>query len=181
MESASYQFDKSGKLMKLNGIVAEDGSLYYYVDGLRYYAGLIEIDGSFYYVRGTGEVVNNRTYWITQTNGLMNEGSFQFAADGKMIIPEPVAVKNGVYREDGKLMYYVDGKLNYAGLIQYTGDLIEEDGTVIKGVYQNAYIYVRGTGELVFGRSYWPTKNNGLMKSATYQFDENGIMQNPPV
>ena len=42
-------------------------------------------------------------------------------------------------------------------------------------------IYVRGTGELVFGRSYWPTKNNGLMKSATYQFDENGIMQNPPV
>lgn len=177
MESASYQFDKSGKLMKLNGIVAEDGILYYYVDGLRYYAGLIEIDGSFYNVRGTGEVVNNRTYWITQTNGLMNEGSFQFAADGKTIIPEPVAVKNGVYREDGKLMYYVDGKLNYAGLIQYTGDLIEEDGTVIKGVYQNAHIYVRGTGELVFGRSYWPTKNNGLMKSATYQFDENGIMQ----
>ena len=42
-------------------------------------------------------------------------------------------------------------------------------------------IYVRGTDELVFGRSYWPTKNNGLMKSATYQFDENGIMQNPPV
>ena len=181
MESASYQFDKSGKLMKLNGIVAEDGSLYYYVDGLRSYAGLIEIDGSFYYVRGTGEVVNNRTYWITQTNGLMNEGSFQFAADGKMIIPEPVAVKNGVYREDGKLMYYVDGKLNYAGLIQYTGDLVEEDGTVIKGVYQNAYIYVRGTGELVFGRSYWTTKNNDLMKAASYQFDENGIMTNPAV
>jgi hypothetical protein len=111
----------------------------------------------------------------------MNEGSFDFAANGKMIIPAPVVEKNGVYRENGKLMYYVDGKLNYAGLIQYTGDLVEEDGTVIKHAYQNAYIYVRGTGELVFSRSYWPTKNNGLMKSATYQFDENGIMLNPPV
>ena len=181
LESNTYQFDKSGKLMMLSGIIAEDGSLYYYVDGLRNYAGLIEINGSYYYVRTNGEVVNGRSYWITKTNGLMNEGSFDFAADGKMIIPAPVVEKNGVYRENGKLMYYVDGKLNYAGLIQYTGDLVEEDGTVIKGAYQNAYIYVRGTGELVFSRSYWPTKNNGLMKSATYQFDENGIMQNPPV
>ena len=180
MDSNTYQFDKNGKMMMLSGIIAEDGSLYYYEDGLRTYAGLIEINGDFYYVRGTGEVVNGRSYWITKTNGLMAEGTFQFAEDGKMIIPEPVAVKNGIYREDGKLYYYVDGKLNYAGLIRYTGSITEEDGTVIEGVYDNAYIYVRGTGELAVG-SYWTTKHNDLMKSATHQFDENGIMTDPAV
>jgi glucan-binding YG repeat protein len=166
--------------MMLSGIIAEDGSLYYYVDGLRNYAGLIEIGGSYYYVRGTGEVVNGRSYWITKTNGLMNEGSFEFAADGKMIIPEPVAVKNGIYRENGKLFYYVDGKPSYAGLIQYTGGIIEEDGTVTEGVYQNAYIYVRTSGELAVG-SYWTTKHNDVMKAALYQFDESGVMINPAV
>ena len=74
------------KNLSKNGIVAEDGSLYYYKDGVRYYAGLIEIDGSYYYVRTSGEVVHGCNYWITKTNGLMGERSYQFAEDGKMIL-----------------------------------------------------------------------------------------------
>lgn len=165
MDEASYQFDAEGKMLLTDGIVAEDGSLYYYEKGLRTYAGLIEIDGAFYYVRGTGEVVNNRTYWITKTNGLMEEGSFEFAADGKMIIPETETVKNGIYEENGKLYYYEDGKLTYAGLIEIGGK----------------FYYVRGTGELVTGRSYFVTKTNDLMAAGSYQFDANGVMVNPGV
>ena len=68
-----------------NGIVEENGSLYYYVDGVLTYGGLIQIGGSYYYVRGTGEVVHGRTYWITKTNGLLPEKSYTFDDSGKII------------------------------------------------------------------------------------------------
>ena len=82
LPEGTYSFDADGKLK--NGIVAENDSLYYYKDGVRYYAGLIEIDGSYYYVRTSGEVVHGCNYWITKTNGLMPEKSYTFGADGKM-------------------------------------------------------------------------------------------------
>ena len=74
------------KNLSKNGIVAENGSLYYYKDGVRYYAGLIEIDGSYYYVKTSGEVIHGKRYWISKTNGLMKEGSYVFADDGKMVL-----------------------------------------------------------------------------------------------
>ena len=69
-----------------NGIVAENGSLYYYVDGKLTAAGLIEIDGNYYYVKSSNcEVVHGRSYWITLTNGLLPAGQYTFDADGKMV------------------------------------------------------------------------------------------------
>ena len=86
----TYNFDEEGKMIlpdvNKNGIYEEDGSLYYYVKGERYYAGLIEIDGSYYYVKTSGEVIHGKKYWISKTNGLMKEGSYTFADDGKMIL-----------------------------------------------------------------------------------------------
>ncbi|MGN1218127.1 MAG: hypothetical protein ACI4TD_09125, partial [Phocaeicola sp.] len=96
----SYTFDETGKIVNppvveptdsernlKNGIVAENGSLYYYVDGMITYAGLIQIDGDYYYVRTSGEVVHGTTYWITKTNGLLPEASYTFGDDGKMVNP----------------------------------------------------------------------------------------------
>ena len=69
-----------------NGIVEENGSLYYYVDGVLTPAGLIELDGEYYYVRTSNcEVVHGCSYWITVTNGLMPAGMYTFADDGKLI------------------------------------------------------------------------------------------------
>lgn len=154
-----------------NGIVSEDGKLYYYENGVLTYAGLIQIDGDYYYVRSTGEVVFNRSYWITKTNGLLPEGSYTFDKDGKMVDPpatdptEPEPeVKNGIVAENDSLYYYVNGKLNYAGLIQIDGD----------------FYYVRTSGEVVHGRSYWITKTNNLMPEGSYIFDDEGKMMNPP-
>ena len=168
MGERSYQFAEDGKMinpeiknLSKNGIVAEDGSLYYYRDGVRYYAGLIEIDGSYYYVRTSGEVVHGRNYWITKTNGLMGERSYQFAEDGKMINPEIKNLsKNGIVAEDGSLYYYRDGVRYYAGLIEIDG----------------SYYYVRTSGEVVHGCNYWITKTNGLMPEKSYTFDDNGRM-----
>ena len=69
-----------------NGIVAENGSLYYYVDGVLTGAGLIQLDGDYYYVKTSNcEVVHGRSYWVTVTNGLLPAGPYTFGADGKMV------------------------------------------------------------------------------------------------
>ena len=168
MSERSYQFAEDGRMIDpeikdtgKDGIVQENDSLYYYRDGVRYYAGLIEIDGSYYYVRTNGEVVHGRSYWITKTNGLMGERSYQFAEDGKMINPEiKDTSKEGIVQEDGSLYYYRDGVRYYAGLIEIDG----------------SYYYVRTSGEVVHGRNYWITKTNGLMPEKSYTFDDNGRM-----
>jgi len=41
------------------GIVSEDGELYYYVNGVKTYAGLIQTDGNYYYVNSSCKVVTN--------------------------------------------------------------------------------------------------------------------------
>ena len=69
-----------------NGIVAENGSLYYYVDGKLTGAGLIQLGGDYYYVKTSNcEVVHGRSYWVTLTNGLLPAGLYSFADDGKMV------------------------------------------------------------------------------------------------
>ena len=159
LPEGTYSFDADGKLK--NGIVAENDSLYYYLNGALHYAGLIEIDGSYYYVRTSGEVVHGRSHWITKTNGLMSERSYQFAEDGRMIDPEiKDTSKDGIVQEDGSLYYYRDGVRYYAGLIEIDG----------------SYYYVRTSGEVVHGRNYWITKTNGLMPEKSYTFDDNGRM-----
>ena len=64
MPQGKYHFDADGKLTGSvaplkNGIYEEDGSLYFYRNGERAYAGLIQIDGDYYYVRSTCEVVHD--------------------------------------------------------------------------------------------------------------------------
>ena len=69
-----------------NGIVSENGSLYYYVDGVLTGAGLIQVDGDYYYVRTSNcEVVHGRSYWVTDTNGLLPAGLYSFDENGKMV------------------------------------------------------------------------------------------------
>lgn len=91
LEAGIYQFDETGKIVfpdeEKNGIVEENGSLYYYVDGELTGAGLIQIGDDYYYVRtSTGEVVHGRTYWITATNGLpLPSAQYEFAEDGRLI------------------------------------------------------------------------------------------------
>ena len=133
-----------------NGIV--DG--YYYENNkIVCNAGLIQIDGSYYYVRSNGQVVMGRTYWITNTNGLKAAGFYEFGADGKMVVSE----KNGIV--DG--CYYVDG--------------IKQIGTGLTKLEDGSYIYVRSNGELATGE-YWITNHNDLLEEGMYHFGEDGIL-----
>ena len=166
-----YTFDENGVIKhhadtSRNGIFEdEDGIKCYYIDGVKAYMGLVEVDGDLYYVRSNGQLVVGRTYWVSKTNGLVEkEGNYKFDEDGKMVVETP-DLKNGLYDEDGKLFYYVDGVKTYAGLIK-----IGED-----------YYYVKSNCEAVRDGIFWITKTNGLMKQGNYEFDENGKMVAQPV
>lgn len=148
-----YDFDENGYMMvpvdpSVNGFVMVDGTKYYYKDGEPYGAGLIEVEGNFYYVRWTGEVVVNCEYWVTTTNGHMDQGKYAFDENGVMQLN--TGVINGYY--------YVDGQIAYgAGLIEWNGDIY----------------YVRSNGQVATGE-YWPTTLNGILPAGKYTFDEDG-------
>jgi len=165
MPKGRYDFDSDGRMIikePKNGIVEEDGVKYYYVNDKKTYAGLIVIDGDYYYINSSYVVVTG-DYKVSKTNGLLPAGKYHFDEDGKLVLPSPdepaPEVKNGIVTEDGVMYYYVDGKKNYAGLI------------VIDGYYyyvNSSYIVVTGT--------YKISKTNDLMPKGTYQFDEYGRM-----
>ena len=90
LDAGIYTFDDAGKIISpekpKNGIVAENGSLYYYENGVLTGAGLIQLNGDYYYVKTSNcEVVHGRSYWITVTNGLLPTGQYMFADNGKLI------------------------------------------------------------------------------------------------
>ena len=90
LDAGIYTFDDAGKIIfpekPKNGIVAENGSLYYYENGVLTGAGLIQLNGDYYYVKTSNcEVVHGRSYWITVTNGLLPTGQYMFADNGKLI------------------------------------------------------------------------------------------------
>ena len=159
MEEGTYAFDAEGKLIPgatdKNGIVKDDdGVLRYYVNGKVTYVGLIEIDGDFYYVRSSGEVVTNCVYWITWTHGLKEAGYYTFDESGKLT----GTPKNGIVEEDGVLHYYVNGKLTYAGLIKIGDD----------------YYYVNSKCEVVRDCDYYISWTHDLLPQGKYHFDADG-------
>ena len=226
LPAAKYTFDAEGKLMKLEGLHEDlNGNLCYYVDYVKNYAGLVEVDGSYYYIASDLKAVKNGTYYVTKTNGLKDAGFYSFDADGKMII------KNGLVEENGDLYYYVDGAKTAIGLIEWEGNYyyiasnlkavkdakhyvfadkanglkaagwywFKADGTMyLEGIREEngtkyyykdgvknyaglieisgEYYYVKSDCSVVCDRSYYVTKSNGLMPSATYTFDADGKM-----
>ena len=87
MPEGIYTFDAEGKMVMpepKNGLV--DG--YYYVDGVPTHAGLVLIDGDYYYIDRTCQPVKNVTRLVSAkwTNGLLPAGTYTFGADGKMIM-----------------------------------------------------------------------------------------------
>ena len=175
---AFYSFDEDGRMIidtpdpSKDGIVNEDGELYYYVNGVRFYAGLIQIDGDYYYVNSSCKVVTNQRYWVSKTNDLLPAGFYNFDVDGKMTdapIPTPdpdpdpnpdPEVKNGIVSEEGELYYYVDGVKTYAGLIQIDGD----------------YYYVNSYCKVITSQRYWVSKTNNLLPATFYTFGADGKM-----
>lgn len=163
-----YCFDENGVILHdentgKNGILKDGEDLFYYVDGIKAPAGMIKIDDDYYYANSKGQLIVNQTYYCSRMNGLMEEGTYAFDAEGKLI---PGATdKNGIVKDDdGVLRYYVNGKVTYVGLIKIDGD----------------FYYVRSNGEVVTDCVYWITWTHGLKEAGYYTFDESGKLTGTP-
>jgi glucan-binding YG repeat protein len=161
LEPGCYEFGTDGYMVisaDKDGVVEENGALYYYDSGVKLYgAGLVQLDeNSYVYVRSSGQLATGR-YWITNTNGIMEAGYYQFGTDGYLIVSDA----NGIVEENGGLYYYLDGKKRFGlGLVKLD---------------ENTFIYVRTNGQLAVG-SYWITNHHGLLPETIYEFNEDGIL-----
>ena len=169
----TFYFDNDGKMQYQdkngnvkNGLIEENGELYYYRDGVIYPgAGLIWTGSfSYYYINSSGKAIRNvtRTVVYGKTNGLLPEGTYTFGADGRMIDPpdkpeEPEPL-NGFVWLAGDLIYYVDNEPRGVGV-----------------VFADGYYYY-------FGPTWFASRNetvyipekytNGLLPSGQYSFDD---------
>ena len=163
-----YYFDENGVILHdedtgKNGILKDGEDLFYYVDGIKAPAGMIKIGDDYYYANSKGQLIVNQTYYCSRMNGLMEEGTYAFDAEGKLI--QGATDKNGIVKDDdGVLRYYVNGKVTYVGLIEIDGD----------------FYYVRSNGEVVTDCVYWITWTHGLKEAGYYTFDESGKLTGTP-
>ena len=170
-----YTFGSDGKLCKYDGIEEIENELYYYENWrLATDKGLFKMDNEYYYVYSSGanagKLAVNTSCWISANNLNISSGLYEFDSEGKLVNPV-YTQKNGVYNENGSWYYYVNGRKNYAGAIEYSGAWIDESGKV---AYEGtATIYVNSSGKLATGK-YWPTKHNDLLESKYNKFDEYG-------
>ena len=161
-----------------DGIYLENGKYYYYVDGvMQKNIGVVELtdeEGKTFYINVCtyGNLATGK-YWPTYTNGLLARGEYNWGTDGRYYPPvvdpdEPV--KNGIYLENGKYYYYVDGVMQKGdtGVVQLT----DEEGKTF-------YIYVCNGGNLATGK-YWPTYRNDLLPRGEYDWGTDGKYY-PPV
>ena len=187
MAPGLYTFDRYGRMVieeeepeepekpeVNNGIVEENGVLYYYIDGVKQTTGgIVKIESEdgrtgFIYIRSTNGQVVTGIYWPTITNDLLPYGAYDFGEDGIYYpayweAPTPT-VKNGIFEEGGAYYYYIDGVRQMdLGVVE----LVDEQG-------ETFYIYVRSSGQLATG-VYWPSKTNGYLDSSrSYDFGTDG-------
>ena len=198
--SGMYEFDENGYMInpvstEKNGLVEEDGALYYYENGKRCYAGLIEIDGDMYYIRSNGQAAIGE-YYVTKVNdtGIAKGTKLIFDENGKMM-----PIKNGIVAEAKGLFYYQNNKLmKGAGLVKIGEDMyyVRSNGQVATGEYYVTKVNDTGIAKgtkLIFGADgkmqtikngimeedgkFYYYKNNKLMKGAgvVELTDENGV------
>ena len=166
MDRAYHNFDDQGRMTDVpaekNGLVEENGKLWYYENGEKAHPGLILVDGDYYYICTTGYAVADCDYFISNTNGLMEKGTYHFNADGKMVVPEP-DTRTGLYEENGELVYYLDGVKTHAGLIEWEGN----------------YYYIKSNCTAVRDCDYFVSNPNGLVAVGWYHFNADGTMVQP--
>lgn len=154
LDAGYYNFDSNGKMTRVdenkNGIYVEDDGTFYYVNGVRTYAGLVK-DGEDYYYFNSSLAAVTGEYWVSKTNDLLPGGNYRFDASGKM--------QQGVVVEDDGTYYYVNGRRSYAGLVKDGED----------------YYYFNSSLKAVSGK-YWVNRTNGLLSAGYYTFDSDGKM-----
>lgn len=91
LPSGFYSFGLDGSIVIFDATCAKDhvarlssdGS-YCVIDGIKVGFGLFSDNGHYYYAKEDGSIVKNGTYYVSQTNGLYDEGLYMFDENGCM-------------------------------------------------------------------------------------------------
>ena len=150
LPAGKYTFAEDGRIILKQGII--DG--FYYVDGtIKKGAGVIKLDGSYYYIGQRGQVYANGSLYLKaeMTNGYFPAGRYTFAADGKIVL------KQGIV--DG--FYYIDG------VLQKNAGVIKLDGS---------YYYIGQRGQVYANGSLYLNADmtNGYFPAGKYTFAADG-------
>ena len=158
VEPGMHYFDADGKMFvpdTVNGkraIVAENGKLYFTIDGVKMVNGLYELDGAYYFARYDGTLVTNGSAYV-ETTELSGNGWYGFGADGKLIM-------TGFVTGSGKTYYYADG-VRAKGLTKLGEDY---------------YFFNAGSGMMYKDATMWVPANSYGVEPGMHYFDAEGKM-----
>ena len=163
VEPGMHYFDAEGKMFVPNvetgvkKIVAENGKLYFTIDGVKMVNGLYELDGAYYFARYDGTLVTNGSAYV-ETSLLSGNGWYGFGADGKLI-------KTGFVTGSGKTYYYADG-VRAKGLTK---------------IGEDYYFFNAGSGMMYKDANMWVPANSYGVEPGMHYFDAEGKMFVPNV
>ena len=158
VEPGMHYFDADGKMFvpdTVNGkraIVAENGKLYFTIDGVKMTNGLCELDGAYYFARYDGTLVTNGSAYV-ETTELSGNGWYGFGADGKLIM-------TGFVTGNGKTYYYADG-VRAKGLTK---------------IGEDYYFFNAGSGMMYKDATMWVPANSYGVEPGVHYFDAEGRM-----
>ena len=158
VEPGMHYFDAEGKMFVPNvetgvkKIVAENGKLYFTIDGVKMANGLYELDGAYYFARYDGTLVTNGSAYV-ETTELSGNGWYGFGADGKLIM-------TGFVTGNGKTYYYADG-VRAKGLTK---------------IGEDYYFFNAGSGMMYKDANMWVPANSYGVEPGMHYFDAEGRM-----
>ena len=158
VEPGMHYFDAEGKMFVPNvetgvkKIVAENGKLYFTIDGVKMANGLYELDGAYYFARYDGTLVTNGSAYV-ETSLLSGNGWYGFGADGKLIM-------TGFVTGNGKTYYYADG-VRAKGLTK---------------IGEDYYFFNAGSGMMYKNANMWVPANDYGVEPGMHYFDADGKM-----
>ena len=158
VEPGMHYFDAEGKMFVPNvetgvkKIGAENGKLYFTIDGVKMANGLYELDGAYYFAWYDGALVTNGSAYV-ETTELSGNGWYGFGADGKLI-------KTGFVTGSGKTYYYADG-VRAKGLTK---------------IGEDYYFFNAGSGMMYKDANMWVPANSYGVEPGMHYFDAEGKM-----
>ena len=158
VEPGMHYFDADGKMFvpdTVNGkraIVAENGKLYFTIDGVKMTNGLYELDGAYYFAWYDGALVTNGSAYV-ETSLLSGNGWYGFGADGKLIM-------TGFVTGSGKTYYYADG-VRAKGLTK---------------IGEDYYFFNAGSGMMYKDANMWVPANSYGVEPGMHSFGADGKM-----